>query len=166
MCRPSQTPNLSARSAQISRQRGQIWRQNSQRRSTYSDMKHSGISRSPEPPLMLHFLRHCTKLDWRQTQHCLLSQLIIPTPFPWRWFRKVLDRGAMVSLQTTSATFAPLPSPTLSHTNAPSTSIVSTWRPPMAARFFARHRQRMDAIARARCSRQKACIQNTLVTAN
>ena len=52
-----------------------------------------GISRSPKLPLMLHFLSDVTKSGQSEAQQGLLSQLVIPSPFPRLWFRSFLRGG-------------------------------------------------------------------------
>ena len=46
----------------------------------------------PKLPPIPHLISHFTKSDWSQAQQGLLSPLIIPSPFPWLWFRWILDR--------------------------------------------------------------------------
>ncbi|CAL0302167.1 unnamed protein product [Lupinus luteus] len=43
-------------------------------------------------PLILHLSSHSTKSDQNQAQQGLLSPLIPPSPFPWLWFRWIVDR--------------------------------------------------------------------------
>ena len=43
---------------------------------------------------MLHLLSHFTKSDSSQAQQGFLSPLIIPSPFPWLWFRWIVDRDS------------------------------------------------------------------------
>ena len=40
----------------------------------------------------LHFLRQ--NLRWSQAQQGLLSPLNLPSPFPWLWFRRAVDRDS------------------------------------------------------------------------
>ena len=94
MCRPSQNPHLTKSSEQINRQRGQLWSQSSQRRKSQCNgirKMTSGASRSPKLPLTLHFRSDVTKSGQSQAQQGLLSPLIMPSPFPWRWFRWMAD---------------------------------------------------------------------------
>ncbi len=43
---------------------------------------------------MLHPPSEFTKSDQSQAQQGLLSPLIIPSPFPWLWFRQIVDRDS------------------------------------------------------------------------
>ncbi|XLR47654.1 hypothetical protein S83_032314, partial [Arachis hypogaea] len=45
-------------------------------------------------PLILHLSSHFTKSDYSQAQQGLLSPLIPPSPFPWLWFRWIVDRDS------------------------------------------------------------------------
>ncbi|CAN1191615.1 Putative uncharacterized protein ART2 [Linum perenne] len=47
-----------------------------------------------ELPLILHLSSHFTKSDKSQAQQGLLSPLISPSPFPWLWFRWIVDRDS------------------------------------------------------------------------
>ena len=57
-------------------------------------IKSNGFSKLSKLPLLLHLLSHFTKSDWSQARQGPLSPLIIPSPFPWLGFRKVVDRDS------------------------------------------------------------------------
>src|SRR5262249_27435247 len=101
MCRPSQTPHLTMSSARIGPPGACL---GSKRRGDAPPPIH-GISkitlkvvvfqlRRFRLPLMLHLSSHFTKRTQSKVQQGLLSPLIPPSPFPWLWFRWIVDRDS------------------------------------------------------------------------
>ncbi|CAN7089018.1 unnamed protein product [Brassica rapa subsp. narinosa] len=70
MCRPSQTPHLTMSSARIDPPKRVL-----------------GLKEGVVTPPPIHGVSKIT-----QAQQGLLSPLILPSPFPWLWFRWIVDR--------------------------------------------------------------------------
>ncbi|CAN7100233.1 unnamed protein product [Brassica rapa subsp. narinosa] len=71
MCRPSQTPHLTKSSARIDPPKRVL-----------------GLKEGVVTPPPIH------GSDESQAQQGLLSPLILPGPFPWLWFRWIVDRDS------------------------------------------------------------------------